>query len=56
MPLLHPAAEAFYHLNAPLYRVASVDAPLPYAKTLETECQPQVHSIIRTVKASLAGQ
>lgn len=45
------AAEAFDYLDAPPYRVASVDAPLPYAKTLEAECQPQLHSIIASIKA-----
>ena len=47
------AAEAFDYLDAPVMRVASVDCPLPYAKTLEAEAQPQVHSIIASVKAVL---
>jgi pyruvate dehydrogenase E1 component beta subunit len=52
-PILPFAAEAFDYLDAPPYRVASVDAPLPYAKTLEAECQPQNHSIVASVKAVL---
>ena len=40
-------------MDAPVMRVSSVDVPLPYAKTLEAEAQPQLHSIIASVKAAL---
>ena len=43
--------EAFDHLDAPLYRVTSVDVPLPYAVNLEKMALPQVADIIQGVKA-----
>ncbi|KNC83233.1 pyruvate dehydrogenase E1 component subunit beta, mitochondrial [Sphaeroforma arctica JP610] len=46
-------SEAFDYLDAPVSRVASVDVPLPYTKTLEAKCQPQVYGIVNAVKGVL---
>eukprot|EP01134_Creolimax_fragrantissima_P001154 CFRG1154T1 len=46
-------SEAFDYLDAPVSRVASVDVPLPYNKTLEAMAQPQVPGIIKAVKGVL---
>lgn len=46
-------SEAFYHLDAPVIRVTGVDAPMPYAKSLEAAALPQPHDIVRAVKRVL---
>ena len=40
-------------LDAPIERVTSDDVPMPYAKNLEDEVQPQVHDVIAAVKRAL---
>jgi pyruvate dehydrogenase E1 component beta subunit len=40
-------------LDAPIERVTSEDVPMPYAKNLEDEVQPQVHDVISAVKRAL---
>ena len=40
-------------LDAPVERVCSDDVPMPYAKNLEDEVQPQVKDIIAAVKRAL---
>lgn len=44
---------AFNHLDAPAVRVTGADVPMPYAKTLEENCLPQVKDIIHAVKKTL---
>ncbi|XP_015277627.1 PREDICTED: pyruvate dehydrogenase E1 component subunit beta, mitochondrial [Gekko japonicus] len=44
---------AFNHLDAPVVRVTGADVPMPYAKTLEENCIPQVKDIIFAVKKTL---
>ncbi|KAL8212791.1 UNVERIFIED_CONTAM: hypothetical protein K2H54_058709 [Gekko kuhli] len=44
---------AFNHLDAPVVRVTGADVPMPYAKTLEENCIPQVKDIILAVKKTL---
>jgi 2-oxoisovalerate dehydrogenase E1 component len=41
----------FWHLDAPVARVCSVEVPVPYPKHLETAALPQVADIIAAVKA-----
>ncbi|XP_060095394.1 pyruvate dehydrogenase E1 component subunit beta, mitochondrial [Heteronotia binoei] len=44
---------AFNHLDAPVVRVTGADVPMPYAKTLEENCLPQVKDIILAAKKTL---
>uniref|UniRef100_A0A2P2HXA6 Pyruvate dehydrogenase E1 component subunit beta n=1 Tax=Hirondellea gigas TaxID=1518452 RepID=A0A2P2HXA6_9CRUS len=44
---------AFHYLEAPVTRVTCVDVPMPYAKSLEEACNPQVHDIVASVKNTL---
>lgn len=41
------------HLDAPIERVCSDDVPMPYAKNLEDEVQPQVKDVVAAVKRAL---
>ncbi|PSN52030.1 Pyruvate dehydrogenase E1 component subunit beta [Blattella germanica] len=45
--------EAFYHLDAPVVRVTGIDAPMPYAKSLEAAALPQTQDIVKAVKKVL---
>jgi pyruvate dehydrogenase E1 component beta subunit len=47
---------AFNYLDAPIVRVTGADVPMPYAKTLEINANPQVHNIISSVKKILHVQ
>jgi pyruvate dehydrogenase E1 component beta subunit len=40
-------------LDAPIERVTSDDVPMPYAKNLEDEVQPQVKDIVAAVRRAL---
>lgn len=40
-------------LDAPIERVCSDDVPMPYAKNLEDEVQPQVHDVVAAVRRAL---
>lgn len=42
--------EAFDYLDAPIKRLASVDAPLPYAANLERLALPKTHNIVAAAK------
>jgi len=42
--------EAFDYLDAPIKKLASVDAPLPYAANLESLALPKKHNIVAAVK------
>ncbi|XP_073448240.1 pyruvate dehydrogenase E1 component subunit beta, mitochondrial isoform X3 [Aquarana catesbeiana] len=44
---------AFNYLDSPVFRVTGADLPMPYAKTLEENCTPQVKDIIFAVKKTL---
>ena len=44
---------AFHYLDAPVIRICGVDAPMPYAQTLETAATPQPHNIVAAVKRML---
>ena len=47
----HVQRHAFDYLDAPVRRVTSLDAPLPYAPTLIQEILPNVEKTIKAVKA-----
>lgn len=46
--------QAFYELDAPVWRVCSVEVPVPYAKHMEDAALPQVAQIISAVDSMLA--
>src|SRR5689334_7500213 len=41
------------YLDAPIERVTSADVPMPYAKNLEDEVQPQAKDVVAAVKRAL---
>ena len=41
---------AFDYLDAPIKRVSTVEAPMPYAKNLEELALPSVPKIVEAVK------
>ncbi|TNF12858.1 MAG: hypothetical protein EP320_10890, partial [Rhodobacteraceae bacterium] len=45
--------QAFWHLDAPVGRVCSVEVPIPYPKHLEDASVPQVPAIVAAAKAAL---
>jgi pyruvate dehydrogenase E1 component beta subunit len=49
----HIQKHAFDYLDAPIHRVNSLDAPLPYAPTLIQEILPNVEKTIKAVRAVL---
>jgi pyruvate dehydrogenase E1 component beta subunit len=46
-------AEAFDYLDAPIEIVAGLDTPIPYARSLEQACIPQVEDIVAAVKKAV---
>jgi len=49
----HVQKHAFDYLDAPIHRINSLDAPLPYAPTLIAEILPNVERTVKAVKAVL---
>lgn len=49
------AEEALYHLDAPVCRVCSAEAPIPYAKHLEDAALPSVPRIVAAVHEVVDG-
>jgi pyruvate/2-oxoglutarate/acetoin dehydrogenase E1 component len=47
--------EVFYYLDAPIYRVAAPDTPVPAAALLEAAYVPGVERIVDTVRLLLEG-
>ena len=45
--------QCMVYLDAPIERVCSDDVPMPYAKNLEDEVQPQVKDVVAAVKRAL---
>lgn len=45
--------ETFFHLDAPVWRVTGVDAPMPYAKTLEAAALPTGRDVVHAVNKVL---
>lgn len=48
--------QAFYELDAPVARVCSVEAPIPYAKHLEDAALPQVPDIVAAAEGVIRGK
>jgi len=48
------ADECFEDLDAPVWRLAALDTPVPYEPTLEQAVLPQVDDIVRDLRALLA--
>lgn len=46
-------SDAFFFLDAPLYRVTGADVPMPFARHLEHAALPHVADVVTTVKRSL---
>ena len=42
-------SEAFDHLDAPMYRVAGADVPMPYSSSIEQQAIPQIPDIVKAV-------
>lgn len=49
-------SEAFDYLDAPIRRLAGLDIPIPYNRTLEYHTVPQVDSIVSEVKKIVQGE
>lgn len=47
---------AFYELDAPVARVCTAEAPMPYAKHLEDAALPQVPEIVECVRAMVGNR
>ena len=47
---MHSVGPAFDYLDAPVMRVTGTDVPMPYARLLEQNAQPQVINILESVK------
>jgi pyruvate dehydrogenase E1 component beta subunit len=47
---------AFYDLDAPIARVCSAEAPIPYAQHLEAAALPQVPAIVRAAKEAMGSR
>ncbi len=43
--------EVFYDLDGPVHRVAALDTPIPYSRTLEHAVLPQVEDVLTHVRA-----
>ncbi len=43
-------SEAFFHLDAPIKRLAGMETPIPYSPALEKGVVPQVEDIVKTAK------
>ncbi|TAK54003.1 MAG: alpha-ketoacid dehydrogenase subunit beta [Gammaproteobacteria bacterium] len=48
--------QAFYELDAPLARVCTEEAPIPYAKHLEDAALPQPEKIVAAARALVGGR
>lgn len=46
--------ETFFHLDAPVWRVTGVDAPMPYAKSLEAAALPTSKDVVTAVNKVLS--
>jgi pyruvate/2-oxoglutarate/acetoin dehydrogenase E1 component len=42
--------EAFFDLDAPVERICSAEAPVPYAKHMEEAALPRVDTLVRTIR------
>ena len=49
------AEQAFWHLDAPIGRVGSVEVPIPYAGHLEKAALPSTEGVVAAAKRLLEG-
>jgi pyruvate dehydrogenase E1 component beta subunit len=49
------ASEAFDYLEAPVRRLAGLDIPIPYNRTLEYHAVPQVENIVAEARKLVRG-
>jgi acetoin:2,6-dichlorophenolindophenol oxidoreductase subunit beta len=49
------AEEAFYHLDAPVRRLAAMDVPIPFSPVLEDETVPTAERVAEAAKALVGG-
>lgn len=49
-------SEAFDYLEAPIKRLAGLDIPIPYNRTLETHTVPQVNNIVEEARKIVRGE
>ena len=47
------AEKAFYHLDAPVRRIAAMDVPVPFAPTLEDQTIPNVEGVVGVAREML---
>ena len=50
------AEEAFYHLDAPVRRVAAMDVPIPFSPVLEDQTVPTAERVAETAASLVTGQ
>ncbi|EDX14803.1 GD21413 [Drosophila simulans] len=48
--------QTFFELDAPVWRCAGVDVPMPYAKTLEAHALPRVQDLVEATLKVLGGK
>ena len=48
-------SEAFFYLDAPLFRLGGADVPIPYNLNLERKATPQIENIVSKVKEIVGG-
>lgn len=48
--------QTFFELDAPVWRCAGVDVPMPYAKTLEAHALPRVPDLVEAALKVLGGK
>ena len=49
-------SEAFGYLDAPIIRLAGLDMPIPYNRTLEYHAVPQVENIVEEARKLVGGK
>jgi pyruvate dehydrogenase E1 component beta subunit len=47
------AEQAFYHLDAPVRRIAAMDVPVPFAPTLEDQTIPNTEGVVGVAREML---
>lgn len=50
------AEEAFYHLDAPVTRVAALDVPIPFSPVLEDQTVPTAERVVEVAKSLVGGK
>lgn len=50
------AEEAFYHLDAPVTRLAAMDVPIPFSPVLEDQTVPTAERVVEVAKSLVGGK